>query len=84
MVPLMAGQMPVVVVSGGEFAVVLRNRPLPGRGDPCYFCMALQPNGFCRFRLVLWKVPGLSANSLGLRGGDGAKIQEKETRSPKP
>ena len=37
MVPLMAGQMPVVVVSGGEFAVVLRNRPLPGRGDPCYF-----------------------------------------------
>ena len=27
MAPLMAGQMPVVVVPGGEFAVVLYNRP---------------------------------------------------------
>ena len=37
MAPLMAGQMPVVVVSGGEFAVALRDRLLPGRDDPCYF-----------------------------------------------
>ena len=37
MVPLMAGQMPVVVVPGGEFAVALRDRLLPGRDDPCYF-----------------------------------------------
>ena len=34
MVPLMAGQMPVVVVPGGEFAVVLRNRPRRVRGRP--------------------------------------------------
>ena len=27
-VPLMAWQMPVVIVPGGEFAVALRNRPL--------------------------------------------------------
>ena len=33
----MAGQMPVVVVPGGEFAVALRDRLLPGRDDPCYF-----------------------------------------------
>ena len=32
----MAGQMPVVVVSGGEFAVVLRNRPLARSREPCF------------------------------------------------
>ena len=31
------GAWPLSQPSGGEFAVDLRNRLLPGRGDPCYF-----------------------------------------------
>ena len=52
MAPLMAGQMPVVVVPGGEFAVVLRNRPLPGRGEPCYFRLLCLHRCFCAFVFV--------------------------------
>ena len=51
MVPLMAGQMPVFV-SSGEFAVVLRNRPLPGRGEPCYFRLLCLYRCFCDFVFV--------------------------------
>jgi hypothetical protein len=45
--------------------------------------MALQPNGF-RFRSIPRKVPGLSANPLGFRGGGGAAMQEREPLLPPP
>ena len=38
--------------------------------------MALQPNGF-RFRFIPRKVPGLSANPLGFRGGAGTMVVGK-------
>ena len=41
---------------------------------------ALQPIGF-RFRFMPRKVPGLSANPLGFRGGGGAAVQERETEA---
>ena len=40
-----------------------------------------QPIGF-RFRFIPRKVPGLSANPLGFRGGGGAAMQEREPSPP--
>ena len=48
----MAGQMPVVVVSGGEFAVALRDRLLPGHDDPCYFRHLCSNLWFCALVFV--------------------------------
>ena len=45
--------------------------------------MALQPNGF-RFRFIPRKVPGLSANPLGFRGGAGEAVQEREAEATPP
>ena len=44
---------------------------------------ALLPNGF-RFRFIPRKVPGLSANPLGFRGGGGAAVQEREAEASPP
>ena len=49
-------------------------------GTRAHGARALHPNGL-RFRLILRKVPGLSANPLGFRGGGWTNNQEKEARS---
>jgi hypothetical protein len=41
--PLVTGQPPVVVVSGGEFVVVLRDRGPARSQDPCYQSQSLPP-----------------------------------------
>ena len=48
-------------------------RSVSGWGLVAHGAMALQPNGF-RFRLIPRKVPGLSANPLGFRGGGGGMV----------
>ena len=51
-------------------------RSVSGWGLVTHGARALQPNGF-RFRFIPRKVPGLSANPLGFRGGGGAAVQEE-------
>jgi hypothetical protein len=51
-------------------------RSVSGWGHVTHGARALQPNGF-RFRFIPRKVPGLSANPLGFRGGGGAAVQDK-------
>ena len=58
-------------------------RSVSGGGHVTHEARALLPNGF-RFRFIPRKVPGLSANPLGFRGGGGAAMQEREPLLPPP
>ena len=51
-------------------------RSVSGWGHVTHGARALQPNGF-RFRFIPRKVPGLSANPLGFRGGAGTMVVGK-------
>ena len=52
MAPLMARQPPVVVVPGGEFAVVSHDRRHARSGVPCYFRRLCQYRCLCDFVFV--------------------------------
>jgi len=58
-------------------------RSVSGWGHVTHGARALLPNGF-RFRFIPRKVPGLSANPLGFRGGGGAAVQEREAEASPP
>ena len=51
-------------------------RSVSGWGLVTHGAMALQPIGF-RFRFIPRKVPGLSANPLGFRGGRGTMVSAR-------
>ena len=53
-------------------------RSVSGWGLATHGAMALQPTRF-RFHFIPRKVPGLSANPIGFRGGGGAAVQMRET-----
>ena len=61
-VPLVAGQPPVVIVPGGEFAAALRNRPWPGHKIRATSAVAA-----CACASVLSSGPSSSGPRAGLR-----------------